>query len=300
MFYGLLRFQRFLESLYQAFISLIRVLLHFRFRNGLRRIKPVGDELFVLANGPSLKQDLEEFPGLFLNRQILCVNQFVLSDEFERLRPRYYIFLDIGFFRDHTIPRVAEVTRRVIDAFIAKTTWPLTIMIPAEGRNSRFCRELTASGIPVTFACFNRTVVDGWKPVRHCLYRRQAGIPPPQNVLIGALMAAITIGYRRIVVVGADHTWHQGLEVGMDGILNSAENHFYDKQPWKVAIHHPETMQRATVHDYFHNLYRTFRSYHLIRKFADSKGVTVINASRITFIDAFERRTLAGYPWAER
>ncbi|MFH0761602.1 MAG: hypothetical protein V2A67_08885 [Bacteroidota bacterium] len=299
MFYGLLCVQRSLESLYQAFISLIRVLLRFRFRNGLRRIEPVGDELFILANGPSLKQDLEEFPGLFLNRQLLCVNQFVLSDEFERLRPQYYIFLDIGFFRDKTIPRVAEVTHKVIDAFIAKTTWPLTIMIPAEGRNSRFCRELTASGIPVTFACFNRTRVDGWQPVRHCLYRSQAGMPPPQNVLIGALMAAITIGYKRIVVVGADHSWHQGLELGMDGILKSAENHFYDKQPWKVAYQHPERKQLTTVPDFFHELYRTFLSHQLIREFADSRGVTVINASRVTFIDAFERRKLSGYPWED-
>ena len=300
MFYGLLRFQRFLESLYQAFVSLIRVLLRFRFRNGLRRIEPVGDELFILANGPSLKQDLEEFPGLFLNRRLLCVNQFVLSDEFERLRPQLYLFLDIWFFRENSIPRVAEVTRKVIDAFIAKTTWPLTIMIPAEGRNSRFCREIQASGIPVTFACFNRTRVDGWKPVRHCLYRRQAGMPPPQNVLIGTLMAAITIGYKKIIVVGADHSWHQGLELGMDGILNSAENHFYDKQPWKVAYQHAETRELITVSEFFHELYRTFGSHQLIRKFADSKGVTVINASRITFIDAFERRALEGYPWEER
>jgi hypothetical protein len=125
-------------------------------------------------------------------------------------------------------------------------------------------------------------------------------MPPPQNVLIGALMAGIAAGFKKIVILGADHTWHQGLEVGSDGILKSAEHHFYDPKPWKVAIHHPETMQRATVHDYFHNLYRTFRSYHLIREFADHEKVEILNASRVTFIDAFERREMADYPWDSR
>ncbi|OFY51095.1 MAG: hypothetical protein A2X22_04050 [Bacteroidetes bacterium GWF2_49_14] len=297
MFYSLLRFQRFLESVYHAFISLMRVFLRFRFRSDLRRSKPDGEELFILANGPSFKADLLEYRDLLSTQSLLCVNQFVLSDAYEELKPARYIFLDIGFFVEKTIPRVAEVREKVIDAFIAKTTWPITIYAPAEGRNSKFCRRLTASGMPVSFAFINRTVVDGWKPVRHWLYRRQAGMPPPQNVLIGALMTGIGIGFKRIVILGADHTWHQGLEVGSDGVLNSAENHFYDKEPWKVAIHHPETMRRATVHDYFHNLFRTFRSYHLIRKFADSQGITIINASRVTFIDAFERRPMNSYPW---
>jgi len=297
MYYRLLRFQRFIESLYQAFVSLVRVLFRGRFHSGLKKLRPEGGELFVLANGPSLKQDLEEYAGLLKDRPLLCVNQFVLSDAYERLRPRYYILLDIGFFKEQTIPRVAAVTARLIEAFINKTTWPVTILVPAEGRKSRFCRELSASGIPVTFSFFNRTVVDGWKPVRHWLYRCQAGMPPPQNVLIGALMCAISIGFKKIIILGADHTWHQGLEVGPDGVLNSAENHFYDKGPWKVPIHHPETLQQATVHDYFHNLYRTFRSYHLIRKFADSGKVIILNASRVTFIDAFERKPMDGYPW---
>ncbi len=297
MFYSLLRFQHFIESLYQAFISLIRVLLRFRFSSDLNRMKPDGNELFILANGPSLREDLSDFPEILNSQKLLCVNQFVLSEAYEQMRPANYILLDIGFFAERTIPRVEEVREMVIAAFISKTDWPVTLFAPAEARNSLLHKQLKESGKPFSFAFFNRTAVDGWKPVRHCLYRRQAGMPPPQNVLIGGIMTAIGVGYTRLIILGADHSWHQGLEVGEDGILKSAENHFYDRQPWKVAVHHPETLQRAYIHDYFHNLHRTFRSYHLIREYADSRDITIINASRVTFIDAFERRPLAGYPW---
>ncbi len=300
MFYGLLHIQRFFESLYQALISLIRVFARFRFRSDLNHTKITGSELVILANGPSLRADLDNYPVFFKGKQMMCVNQFVLSDDYERLKPQYYILLDIGFFVENTIPRVAEVREQVKQALIRKTTWPITLCCPAEGRNSRFHLDLAASNVPVTFAFFNRTVVDGLKPIRHWLYRRQMGMPPPQNVLIGALMAGLAAGFRKIIILGADHSWHKGLEIGTDGKLVSAEHHFYDKQPWKVAVEHPETMQRATLHDYFFNLYRTFRSYHLIQEFARSTGATIINSSSVTFIDAFERKSLADYPWDSR
>jgi hypothetical protein len=300
MFYALLKIQRFLESLYQSLISLVRVLFRFRFHSDLNKIKPLGNELVILANGPSLRPDLDNHPDFFRDKQLMCVNQFVLSDDYERLKPQFYILLDIGFFIENTIPRVAEVREQVKQGLILKTTWPVTLCLPAEARNSRFHRDLTASGIPVKFAFFNRTVVDGLKPVRHFLYRRQMGMPPPQNVLIGALMAGLACGFKQIIILGADHSWHQGLEIGSDGKLVSAEHHFYDKQSWKVAVHHPETMHRATIHDYFHNMYRTFRSYHLIQDFARSTGATIINASSISFIDAFDRKSLSDYPWTPR
>jgi hypothetical protein len=300
MFYGLLKIQRFLESLYQALISLVRVFFRFRFRSDLNRIQASGQELVILANGPSLKADFENHPGFFKARQLMCVNQFVLSDDYERLKPQFYLLLDKGFFIERTIPRVAEVREQVKHALLRKTTWPITLCCPAEARNSLFHLDLAAAGIPVSFAFFNSTVADGIKPVRHWLYRRQLGMPPPQNVLIGALMAALACGFSRIIILGADHSWHQGLEIGADGKLVSAEHHFYDKKPWKVVVEHPETMQRATLHDYFFILYRTFRSYHLIAEYAKSRGKRIINASSVTFIDAFERKSLADYPWDPR
>jgi len=300
MFYGLLKIQRFLESVYQAIISLVRVFFRFRFRSDLNTISIPSKELVILANGPSLRADLDNHPGFFRGKQLMCVNQFVLSDDYERLKPQFYILLDRGFFVENTIPRVAEVREQVKQAMIRKTTWPLMLCCPAEARNSQFHRDLAASGIPVRFAFFNSTVVDGLKPVRHWLYRRQAGMPPPQNVLIGALMAGLACRFRRIIILGADHSWHQGLEIGTDGKLVSAEHHFYDKKPWKVAVEHPETMKRATLHDYFYILFRTFRSYHLIQEYAVSRGVQIINASSVTFIDAFERKNLADYPWSSR
>ncbi len=297
MFYALLNIQRFFGSLFQALISLLRVFLRFRFRSDLNRIKAPGKELVILANGPSLRTDLETHPGFFEGKQLLVVNQFAVSQAYEQLKPKYYMVLDIGFFVENTIPRVAEAREQVMKALIRKTTWPITLFCPAEGRNSRFHRELKASGTPVTFAFINKTVVDGTRGIRHWLYRRQVGMPPPQNVLIGALMAGLAIGFKRIIILGADHSWLQSLKMGEDGKLVSEENHFYDQKPWIAKVHHPETLKRVNMHDYLFNMYRTFRSYFLVQEFAESIGTRIINASSVSFIDAFERKKLDDYPW---
>ena len=98
MFYSLLRFQHFLESLYQALISLFRVFLRFRFRSDLNRLGPDSGELFILANGPSLREELDLHAELLAGKSLMCVNQFALSEDYAKIRPQHYVLLDIGFF----------------------------------------------------------------------------------------------------------------------------------------------------------------------------------------------------------
>ena len=61
MYFTLLKVQKFFEAVYQSFISLLRVLLRFHFRSGFKRTAADGSSIFVLANGPSLRKDLDKF-----------------------------------------------------------------------------------------------------------------------------------------------------------------------------------------------------------------------------------------------
>ncbi|MCD6331958.1 MAG: hypothetical protein J7L89_01670 [Bacteroidales bacterium] len=299
MFYRLLRIQQFFEAGYQSVVSLIRVLLRSHYRSALSRERKVRDELFVLGNGPGLKAHLDKYSPLLKSKELMCVNQFALTPFYTELKPAHYVLLDIGFFVDPTLPRMKENRERLEKVFREETDWPMTLYLPYEARKSQFIKTVLTTAKFVGIVFYNRTVADGLKPVRHWMYRKNLGMPPPQNVLIGALMVGLNLGYRKIIILGADHSWHLGLQVDREGMLNSAEQHFYDKKPSVVAVHHPETLDRTKIHDYFFNLYRTFRSYHLIRQFADHENVSMINASTVSYIDAFIRRRLSDYPWSE-
>jgi len=295
MFYSLLKFQLFLEACYHSLISLIRVILRFRYRNTVPQRGAGSEELVILGNGPSLKNSLAGYPRFFSSRHLMAVNQFVLSEEYVVLKPNYYVLLDIGYFTDKTIPRVREIAEKLIDAFIRKTDWPLTLLFPHEARGSKMVQRLTESGKPFDFIFFNRTNVDGLRAFRHWSYRNNLGMPKPQNVLVGCLMLGILMKYPLVYVVGADHTWLENIRIGKDNSLISIEKHFYDKdQTGKPTVkEHPETLKKTRLHDYLYDLVRTFSSYHLIRDFSESSGTLVINASEVSYIDAFERKDLS-------
>jgi len=291
MFYTLLNVQRFFEACYQTLISFLRILLRFKYKNHLKSQGVNKRKLVILGNGPSLKDSLSELGDKEDGVDYMAVNLFVLSDTFSVLKPETYVLLDIGFFKDNTIPRVKEITDKLIEAFIAKTDWPMKLFIPIEGRGSTLYRTITESESQIEFVFFNRTNVEGLRRFRHWAYSRNLGMPKPQNVLIGCLMLGICTAYNRIEILGADHSWLENIKIGNDNSLISVEKHFYDKdkigKPTKKE--HPDTMKTVKLHDYLNDLVRTFSAYHVIREFAESKGVKIINASKVSYIDAFER-----------
>lgn len=291
MFYSLLKIQLFLEALYHTFISILRILFRFKYKNSLRAARKMDKDLVILGNGPSLKESLINKKELLDGKELMAVNQFVLSDEFSNLRPANYVLLDIGYFKANTIPRVREIAGKIIDSFLEKTDWELTLFLPKEGRGSEFHTRLKNSDRNFRFVFFNRTNVDGLKFFRHWAYRHNLGMPKPQNVLVGCLVLSVCLRYSQVYILGADHSWLENIRISEDNTLISIEKHFYDKddkgKPTKKE--HPDTLQSTKLHDYLNDLARTFSSYHLIRKFADAEGVKIWNASEKTYIDAFDR-----------
>ena len=113
-------------------------------------------------------------------------------------------------------------------------------------------------------------------------------MPRPRNVLIPSIMAGIRLGYRRIVIVGADHTWTRTLSVDEQNRVISIQPHFYkdnNAEHERVA----SVYEGLRLHDVLGSMTITFRSYHHIADYAAHIGVEILNASAETFIDAFPR-----------
>lgn len=291
MFYTLLKIQRFFEGLYQSLISLLRILLRFRFSNALKQHRVSGGDLLILGNGPSLGDTLADRPNFTMGPDCMAVNQMVLTGDFEQWKPSSYVLLDIGFFKDATIPRVREITDQLIAAFLKKTTWPIRLFLPAEGRGSRLHREISAKQPLIKCVFFNRTNVEGLPFFTHWAYRRNLGMPKPQNVLVACLMIGICLGYDRLILVGADHSWLENIRIDENNRLISLEKHFYDpnNKGKPTPKEHPDTLQPLFLHDYLKDLSRTFSSYHDIRRFGEQQFVQILNGSKVSYIDAFDR-----------
>lgn len=241
--------------------------------------------LVVMGNGPSLRHVLDEERHLLEGHDLMAVNFAPNTEEFFELRPQWLVLADPHFFRG--VESDANV-RRLWER-LGKVDWPLTLCVAAGER--KLAAKLSADSSTIEIITFNTTPGEGWRPLRHWLYGRGLAMPRPRNVLIAALMTALRLGYRKILVVGADHSWMQSLWVDERNRVVSVQPHFYkdnEKELDRVASEYAG----YHLHDILRSLTVAFSSYFLIADYADAIGAEIINCTPGSYIDAFPRGRL--------
>lgn len=239
-----------------------------------------GKALVIMGNGPSLADNIRDDSDLLTQADTMAVNFAGNAKEFFTLRPRYYILADPHFFtRPVTDPNVERLF-----ANINTVEWPMTLFVPAG-------MKVDVNNPHVSIERFNPVGVEGWQWLERMAYRSGLGMPRPRNVLIPAIMTGLQLGYRKIIIIGADHSWTRTLSVSNDNTVVSIQPHFYkdnDEEKERVTA----VYRDVRLHDILLSFHLAFKSYHSIRRYADGLGATIINATPGSFIDAFPRSTL--------
>ncbi len=245
---------------------------------------PGDDEIVILGNGPSLRETIDKHFNWLSARTLMAVNFAANSPEFQRLKPQRYILADPHFFDAvESDGNVARLWKNLQEARHA-----MTLHVPAS--RLRQARALVSAG-KSRLETFNLTPVEGHEWLTHTLFDMRLGMPRPRNVMIAAIMAAIWCGYRRIYLAGADHSWSRTLSVDDTNRVVSVQPHFYSddsKERDRVAAEYAG----YRLHDILNSLTVAFHSYHEIRRYAESRGVAIINVTPGSMIDAFPRMNL--------
>lgn len=267
------------DKIFQSVKSLAKLVLQSR-PTTAKHEKPDGERLIIMANGPSLATTIAEHRKLLMSASTLAVNFAAMTPEFRGLKPRYYVLADPYFFADNS--NDANLVR--LRAGLASADWPMTLLVPV-----RFAAEARKLYPNCALRTFNAVGMEGFAPLSHFLYRMGAGMPRPRNVLIPSIMLGIAMGYKEIIVTGADHSWMQTLSVTDDNEVVSIQPHFYkDGEDEKARVRHDYRNYR--LHQIVESFAVAFKSYHDIAAYAASRGVKIINATPGSFIDAFERK----------
>ncbi|MBX7050672.1 MAG: DUF115 domain-containing protein [Flavobacteriales bacterium] len=248
--------------------------------------KPIGDRCLVLGNGPSLGDSLSKYPEYFHAHTIMCVNRFAVSPLYSTFKPSIYIILDPNFWTS-TKPVITEA----LDAIRDHTSWPLDLIVPFGARNTDAIKDLEKNKF-IRMHYTNYIVFRGFPSVAHFFYRRNRAMMQSRNVLVAAIFIAINLGYKRIEVFGADHSWHEQVHVTDDNILTVRMVHFYDNEEKIVHMpisKHLEGVEIHRIDETFDIWARVFHAYHQLKAYATSVGTKIYNASEKSYIDAFDR-----------
>lgn len=283
------------ENLFYTFLSIGKVLMNSKFFIDIKELREDVEECIILGNGPSLKDSInDKFKDFLDNKKIFCVNAFAVSKEYLDLKPNYYIFADPGLWIENPRETVRKLRDDIFNSIIEKTKWDLTIFFPYEVRRNKIIKHLPESNPHIKIKYFNKVTVMGFSFFRNLFYKHNLGIPRAQNVIIPTLILALNLGFKKIYLFGADHSWHENLVLTNDNILCFKDVHFYDDNELVdlIAIRDNTTKKNLKVHEEFYSIYLTLKIYFYIKEYAKTKDASVINASAKTYIDAFDRMIL--------
>ena len=263
--------------------ALVKIALQSRRTIAPRPSAKGGDSIIILGNGPSLKDTLSCHGAEIAAKPSLAVNFMANAPQFREIKPDYYVLADPHFFTGSGNANVDSLWRE-----LASVDWPMTLSVPVSklagtrrllGADANTCLRL---------ATFNFVGIEGFHWLENIAFGRRLAMPRPRNVLIPAIMTAISAGYRHIFLTGADHSWLETIRVTDENPVVSVQPHFYADS--KTELKRSEAEYRGYhLHDILHSFYTAFRSYHKLRRYADSHGISIYNATPGSYIDAFER-----------
>lgn len=258
----------------------------------LPKIKPLGDKVIVIGNGPSLNKTMELYGDIVRNTPCVMVNFSANTPMFEDIKPKYYLMADPGFLEDNY---VVEAKRALIKALCDKTDWPMTIIMPDFLRAWEGSKELHQNS-NITLLFYNNR----WKAVPNEklfeAWDNNETDPPGQTILNTALWLSIYIGYKETYLIGADTSFIQDIYVGQkDNVLYTLDRHFYNNEDVCPEDVEPEKHGRPfgmTMEQLLNAVHIMFQSYNKLRGYAEWKSVKIYNASEYSMIDCFERKRL--------
>ena len=274
----------FLSSLGESAKSMVKIALLSRPTHA-KKAKSAEKPLIILANGPSLRQTIDDFGETLQQYPTLAVNLAANAPEFKSLKPTYYVLADPHFFKSTEQPNV-----KLLWENLCRVDWPMTLFV--DHRFKKIVQNFAALPECVSLETFNAVGAEGFAAFEKLAYRSGAAMPRPRNVLIPSLMIGIRLGYSTIYICGADHSWMRDLRVTEDNEVVSGMNHFYKEDNKEVKRARNE-YRDYRLHQIIQSFYVAFMSYHKIRRFADSQGVKIFNATPGSYIDAFDRKPLS-------
>lgn len=96
------------------------------------------------------------------------------------------------------------------------------------------------------------------------------------------------MGYKKILLFGADHTWTKTLDVDDENFVVTVQPHFYeDNEEERRRVR--DTYRGIRLHQVLESMSIAFKSYWEIKDYARAKGVEIINGTPGSMIDAFSR-----------
>lgn len=247
---------------------------------------PQNNAIFILANGPSLKDDIAPYTTELSQCHTLMMNHSVTQNIHRDIRPKYHILLDSVYFVGDTYNIMAQsdyerVSKEVQELYYSfeQLSYPIELLVPNIWKD-----KIRIKNPLITLQTFGIAKFRGFDFISRLLFSKAIALPSYCNVLIPSIICCIAMGYKKIYLLGCDHDWFKGYFVDSRNRLYIDYKHFYEEQQTEsnfAKINLPDILSvDAEILQSYHTIQRTFNN------------ISIYNLSSNSAIQVFPRSTL--------
>jgi hypothetical protein len=231
----------------------------------------------VLGNGPSCHDTFKYNP--YSSDKIMAVNFIALTDYFFEYKPHFYVVIDPDHLANNSEKSIA------LYAALGKVDWDMLLFVPLAYRGK--LEELVCNKY-VSLKFINFNYLPGKSNVVFRLYQKNVATPRFQNVVVACLYTAINLGFKEIKLHGVETSEFQMFEVNQrnEVLLNTV--HSYGKATRNL------TEEGKVLKGEFWRYLRLYtymlEGYSQIRAYSDFVGCKIVNYTKQSFIDSFDKK----------
>ncbi|PTX16341.1 hypothetical protein SAMN04488598_10714 [Halanaerobium congolense] len=238
------------------------------------------NNIHIIGNGPSA---LSTFDNFELNKgiDILTVNFFVRQkDRFTNLKPQYHIMVDPVWFDKK---RENDINfNEVFTILENEVNWKLKLIIPAN-----FDISFNNNNIEIIKLKINELKYVESK-IMFNLYEKGLACAGSNNVIHIALYLAITNNYSNIFLHGVEHDWIKNVVINEKNEILLKDDHFYESNIRNLT--NEKQFKKGEFFKFCYTYYDVFKTYNILKKYADYKNINVYNCTKNSFVDSFEKK----------
>lgn len=248
-------------------------------RNAIFKNKHAGERCFVLATGPSVKeQDLKILKG----ELCIGVSHFFLHKDIEIISPRYHVLAPYHAPFDFDD---LKIVFEGFNKFYGDETTYFFGHRPYEYSIYDFLKKFPQYQKKNTFYLdysFSQTLdetnfanEDFWDLTKKPFEIR--------SVIYCAMQIAFYMGCKEIYLIGCDHDY-------LNDIKRVTNHHFYREEDGTSDV---KNLSAFTTEQWFKEYYTRWQNYRLIRDYAKQNGCQIFNATNGGMLDVFPRANLS-------
>jgi hypothetical protein len=249
--------------------------------------KQYSGKVIVLANGPSLKENLPLFEKpQYREVDFIAMNFFAFDETFFSLKPKHYCLADPMFFCKGN--KNSEQVEKFFDILQHKVDWSMNLWVPSKCHKHKFLEYSKLKNEYISIINLSGFFWNSFENMRYWMYKRGRAMPAPYTVANMCIYIGLSIGYSSMEIYGLDHTFFDGLFVNEKNQLCNKYNHFYGESHIKPVID-VLTGKGIKISHYLFVFSQMMKSHDDLAGYAKYLKTPLINCTKNSMVDSYER-----------